>query len=727
MGQVMKGHGRAAVSIRFSIVLVAALMLFPMLSTPSLAVSTSSVVVEGDDGFLAAGFSGSGTLEDPYELNGLQIDATQKFHGMFIANTTKHFRIVDCTVTDAYTPDRDFLNISASGSGIILSNVTNATIIGFHAEYNVRGVTVVDSREVTVSSSSFYFNVVAGVYVNSCVDGSCQISNCTFGDNLIGISLEDCQGVTIRDNEANAGSTGVSLRSVSAPCAANRLIDNLVSEQLERGILMTGAQNRGNIVQGNRVLDVPNGDGMFIEQGTVQQLISNQVRGCRHAIRVGTGVEGSTIALNSLSNNTYGVRLEPGADMNTVANNSIANGTYGVYIAPSEGNLVENNSILSMAQGSSPVGIYLGVGAVRNATLSGNVITACGVGIRAAANNVEQRVSGLLVLGNRVGDSLKQGMYLVQVNDSQVSGNIFEWNALEAIYLVSGSGNDIQGNAFLFNKASGRTYSPLRVQAYCGEAQNNWNIGSGNLWADWRSPDANEDGVVDLPYLIPSGCQDSFPLTSIPGLDIADDIIPPEVIWYAPQGASADHDATVNMTFSDDMDQGSVNVTVNNVLRTGIWDDRGLTLNITLEYDTEYQVKVNGKDLAGNHMSEFQWTFSTEGPNATLSGRIIDEEGNGIAGATVTVWDISIITGEDGNFLSMLAPGNFTLSVSLDGYEAMTIEVQMLPGQDLDLGDVVLISVPDDPSDPPWLIIGGAVLIASMVASILVIRQRRRR
>jgi parallel beta-helix repeat protein len=410
-----------------------------------------------------------------------------------------------------------------------------------------------------------------------------------------------------------------------------------------------------------------------------------------------------------------------------VANNSIGSGTYGVFIAPSEGNLVENNSVVSMAQGSSPVGIYLGVGAVRNATLSGNVITDCGVGIRAAANNVEQRVSGLSVIGNRVSGSLKQGIYLVQVNDSQVSGNIFEWNALEAIYLVSGSGNDIYDNAFLFNKASGRTYYALRAQAYCGEVQNDWYLGTGNLWADWLSPDANEDGVVDLPYLLPSGCQDPFPLTSIPGLDIADDIIPPEVIWYALQGTSADQSGAINMTFSEDMNTASVNVLVNDILQPGVWEDRIFTLNLTLEYDTEYLVKVTGKDLAGNNMSEFEWTFLTEVQNATVSGRTITSDLTPLPGVTVTCEGQNLLINETGLFSLTLVPGNHTLTFSKDGFLSKNVTVQIQPGLNVDIGDVVMEEIDDEEAssiDAPLIIL--VIVVTTALALGLWLWRRRK-
>ena len=103
-----------------------------------------------------------------------------KFHGIYIANTTAHFIIQGCTVHDAYSPDRDPLNITSSGSGIVLYNVTNGQIIDYLGDYNIRGITVVDSSNITISSSYLSNNINAGVHLEGCLDGTCQISNCTF-------------------------------------------------------------------------------------------------------------------------------------------------------------------------------------------------------------------------------------------------------------------------------------------------------------------------------------------------------------------------------------------------------------------------------------------------------------------------------------------------------------------------------------------------------------------
>jgi hypothetical protein len=67
-----------------------------------------------------------------------------------------------------------------------------------------------------------------------------------------------------------------------------------------------------------------------------------------------------------------------------------------------------------------------------------------------------------------------------------------------------------------------------------------------------------------------------------------------------------------------DCPDGGIEVT-NNAFSVDTSDDgvlleRCLAVKVILDFQTEYTVTVKGRDLAGNNMSEFQWTFRTESP-----------------------------------------------------------------------------------------------------------------
>jgi len=111
-------------------------------------------------------------------------------------------------------------------------------------------------------------------------------------------------------------------------------------------------------------------------------------------------------------------------------------------------------------------------------------------------------------------------------------------------------------------------------------------------------------------------------------------------------------------------------VSVNNVTRTGEWDDRTFASTMVLDFDVEYQVRVLGQDLAGNGMTEFQWTFRTEGPNATVNGRAVDKEGNGLTDVQVVFGENSVtMLVDDGCLSILLAPGNHSIALLKNGYQ----------------------------------------------------------
>ena len=758
-------------------VLLGVLLIVPCIfpSSEGASYRTESIVVEGDEGFVDAGFTGSGTAEDPYVLSEINLDASFKLYGIRVSNTTAHFRIEGCTVHDSYSPDRDPLNLSASGSGILLINVTNAVIEDYLGDFNVRGVTVVRSSNVIINDSRFNNNIEAGVHLVDCLDSSVRVANSTFtvGSGDDGVLLERCQAVKVIDNTVSGGDNGIVVRAGGSGLGGHLVEGNELSGQSGSGISLGGSSaTSGDQVLNNTVRGA-GGSGVLISFGTSEMISGNDISGCSQGIEVGW--TDNEVSLNVLSNNTRGVLVGTDADRNMISRNRIVDGAFGVLISPGQGSEVLNNSISRMTKVDSAVGVYLGIGAVKDALVAGNEISECNVGIR-AATVAGQEISGLSITNNNISGSLKEGAYLLYTVDSEIvnssflsggsngiylgagchdlfldgnevsynegsglyvrsafdnvmTNNLLISNVLEGIYLEAGSGNLIHTNALLFNKDSGRQYSPLRPQAFCGVAGNNWSLGTGNLWADWLSPDLNDDGIVDLPYNISGGFQDPFPLTSIPGLEIPADITPPEIISYAPQGLNAEQGDSITITFSEDMNASTVVVMVNDVTQNGTWNDRTFELDIGLDFETDYIVTVNGQDLSGNNMTEFSWTFRTEGPNATVSGRVIDEDGNPLAGVRVVLDGVEAVTGDDGRFSLEVAPGNYSFEFWKDDYTAHTLSIHVLPGEDQDIGDMEMVygregGIVLTPSFFEMLLLVLAIVI---VAGIVVIYLRRRK
>ena len=756
MGGSMAHPGKRAVQA-VAMVFMLVVLLAPLTSPSAQAVTLQDpLVVEGDAGFEDAGFSGSGTPTDPYVLSDLRVNATSELHGIFIANTTKHFRLVNCMVHDAFSPQRDPLNISASGSGIILVNVTNAEVSGYLSDYNVRGVTVVGGGNITISNSRFSNNIEAAVHLTSTKDVT--IRNCLMERGETGKDgalLESCHDVSVLNNTVGDGTTGVRLLS-----SHSNLIDgNQISAPSGNGISVAGVPDgKANVVSGNNVRKAGSA-GILVSIGEGQEVLGNEISECLYGVRLDS--PGNTVSGNLLHNNTQGISISTGADWNTVSENTVLDGDIGVLVSPSQGNTVENNTILRMARSNASAGVYLGIGKVEDALILNNTVSQCSAGLR-AASTASGTITGLVMSGNEVNGSSREGLTLLYVEDGRVEdntitgsggngvavtnchnltlegnrvfqgwqyglrmqgtedslvrGNVFLSNLQEGIYLSSGSGNVIEGNALVFNKGSGRQYSPLRSQAYCGAEGNAWYSGTGNLWADWLSPDSNEDGIVDLPYNISGGCQDLYPLSGIPGLIIPEDIVPPAVLNWTPTGDSVAQDSRVSVTFSEDMDEDSVQATVNGEPVDLLWNDRSMVLDVVLEFDVGYEVTVSGSDLAGNNMSEFRWEFHTEGPEATVSGRVVGPGSISLAGVRVIAGAQVTNTSADGTFSLVMEPGDHTVWFELSGYRNGTLAIIISPGQDMDVGDVIMVEEEGSADVPYWpLAIAAAVAITALV------------
>ena len=104
--------------------------------------------------------------------------------------------------------------------------------------------------------------------------------------------------------------------------------------------------------------------------------------------------------------------------------------------------------------------------------------------------------------------------------------------------------------------------------------------------------------------------------------------------------------------------------------------------------------------------------------NGTLSGVVTDSStGNPISGAAVTVNGVSVSTGADGSYSIELAPGNYTVTASKDGYESSSkTNITVIAG-DTTTVDFELTPTPTPaPSGIPW-----HVYAATGVAVIIVV------
>jgi len=209
---------------------------------------------------------------------------------------------------------------------------------------------------------------------------------------------------------------------------------------------------------------------------------------------------------------------------------------------------------------------------------------------------------------------------------------------------------------------------------------------------------------------------------------IVDTVAPTAIV--SPTGDQAPLSPQVVVEFSEAMNQTSVTIVVEGVEGSVDWSGNTATLTLSgrLAYGTTYNVTASGKDLAGNTMTT-NWTFSTLSVGSIV-GVLLDDKGDPMAEILVQLsGGDSATTDSQGNFrFDQLLVGNYTLTVEVEGYEPLTMNVTVEADGTTDLGDIVLVST-DAGSDEgafPWLmlIIGLGIVAAVAVVAVVYLKKK---
>jgi len=127
-----------------------------------------TIVIEGDMDFTVGnGVSGgSGTEIDPYIIDGWEIDGGGEGRCIYVGNTTKHFIIRNCNLTNASGNANQYYR----NAGISLYNATNVTIENCIFSGNGHGIYIDTSSGFTVIGNVFE-NCDYGIYLYTNEEG----------------------------------------------------------------------------------------------------------------------------------------------------------------------------------------------------------------------------------------------------------------------------------------------------------------------------------------------------------------------------------------------------------------------------------------------------------------------------------------------------------------------------------------------------------------------------
>jgi len=181
--------------------------------------------------------AGSGTADDPYIIEGWEINASGDTFGIYIEDTTAYFIVRNCKIYGA-DPSGIFLHNVANGK-ITSNNIANNSYDGIHFDSS--------------SSNIIEYNNIAnndyGIYLDSSSGNVIEYNNIT--DNTIyGIYLWGSSSNVIRyNNVANNDGTGIYLESSS-----NNVIEyNNIANNNEIGIYPWNSGS--NVIAGNNFIN----------------------------------------------------------------------------------------------------------------------------------------------------------------------------------------------------------------------------------------------------------------------------------------------------------------------------------------------------------------------------------------------------------------------------------------------------------------------------------------
>jgi len=287
------------------------------------------IFIDDDSGFLGPNAStgvtwGSGTHDDPYIIEGWEINATlsPNWDGIRVNNTNSSFIIRQCLIYGAQDTGieidwgrdcliRDNVLIDNHGGGIYTYHVRDSIIennIGYSTPPHTVARTIYISYASTdnvIANNSCSLNTHYGIQVagwptqrNKIVNNSC------FSNNLYGIYINSAAGNnSFVDNNCSGNAFGV----YSLGCDWNTISGNNCSSNSINGIYMDDSARNvisDNFCEGNQ-------DGIVLDY-----FASN-----------------STLTGNNCSNNVYGIIIFLGSSDNTVSGNSLCENTaFGVAI-----------------------------------------------------------------------------------------------------------------------------------------------------------------------------------------------------------------------------------------------------------------------------------------------------------------------------------------------------------------------------------------------------------
>jgi len=179
--------------------------------------SQYSISITKNQDFIAQGWPGNGTMDEPYVLENLNMVCDYQT-GIFIANTTAFFEVRNCRFTAADSGVALLLNnvthgvarsCESSGCDWHMSNSSLCSIESTNLSGH-KGLGFWGCTNCSAVGNCFSLDASSGVYFTACTDCS-FVGNVVRGSAGVGFELVWCVNCSVRENELAQNFNGIQL------------------------------------------------------------------------------------------------------------------------------------------------------------------------------------------------------------------------------------------------------------------------------------------------------------------------------------------------------------------------------------------------------------------------------------------------------------------------------------------------------------------------------------
>ncbi len=487
-----------------------------------------------------------------------------RISGSLIVEWTSH--TIDTSNTVNGKPVRYVKNVTSGtiptdAGQVILANATNVVVENLNINRASIGILIGFSSQVEISNNNVSLNDAYGILLEHS-DHNTLTNNVAYSNERDGIRLERSSGNVIANNEVNLNvDNGIALMF---DCHHNYITDNSALNDYE-GVVLSSSDN--NTVANNTVHAKGNGQSIHFESSENNTIVNNDIstdnwNGIWLVRSDSTSIVGNTIfspyrmgilvvesdnnlieGNNILSNIWYGITLSSSVS-NTILNNSIEDGIMiaGVHLEEWNTHTIDTSNTIynkpiyywkDATEGTVPIG-------------AGQIILANCEDVR-VENQAINSTSDAIILGFSSHNSIsgnalwwnRLGVYLYESDHNEIFYNNVSSNDIMGLQIDYSSNNTIRNNTlwdnwgqsvYLRDSADNMIYHNNFIdnskKPYDNTDANEWDDGypsGGNYWDDYYGLDVmsgpsqdqpGSDGIGDVPYVIDSRNNDTYPLMS---------------------------------------------------------------------------------------------------------------------------------------------------------------------------------------------------------------------